>query len=239
MIYFCNEETIDTTSKEMYQLQGLDGRKTKDGTCYQKESEVFKIYYSNLNILLDESSCYKLTKMKLKHIFLPTGIIYDENNTYSGYKTDYITPLKENEKKITEKSVDCFLNDIYEVKNDIEDLSINRVLVDDFGLHNMIDNGHINIFDVVGYKVIDESDDDYPCFYINNKNTKNLDILIREILISEMKDSVGSNLVSIIKYLDKKASTAGYIKMLEKNTKGYNSIQEYACDVSTKVKKKR
>ena len=63
MIYFCNEETIDTTSKEMYQLQGLDGRKTKDGTCYQKESEVFKIYYSNLNILLDETSWYKLTKI--------------------------------------------------------------------------------------------------------------------------------------------------------------------------------
>lgn len=115
MIYFCDNEVIDLTSKEIRKLKGPDGRKTSEGTVYQKGNEVFKIYYSNLNILLDELTCSKLAKMKRKHIYLPTGIIYDEANIYSGYKSDYIKPLKKTEKHLTLKSVTEFLTDLYEV----------------------------------------------------------------------------------------------------------------------------
>ena len=156
MKYYCNQEEIDLNEKD---IRNINEDKTAEGICYEKNGFVYKIHYKDDSDYIDEDSCKYLIDINTKRIFLPVDIIYDENKLYSGYKTVYIKTLKELQKRnkslkrILEKSVLDFFTDIEEIENDIFTLSKKKVIVGDFGVHNMIDNGHLNIFDVSCFSV--------------------------------------------------------------------------------------
>lgn len=249
MIYNCDNEKIDVTSKEFNLLKNVDYENTCEGRSYKKNNFVYKIYYNEDEYsyeeigetLLDEQSCVKLTTIKnLKHFFLPVGVIYDENNKYAGCKAVFIKPLAPDEKRIIEKPVTTFLDEIYEVQKDLDILTENKVLVGDFGIHNMIDNGHINIFDAGGYEV--DFDGKYSKQRIKNNQYNQLDILLTEILDYEIKRICTRpfySFVGSIMFIRDLSNSMGVLKMLEKEAIHYNSIEEFTEDVcKTKLKKR-
>ncbi len=236
MEYFCDGKVLDFSDQSFTNLSSKNKVKTKEGICYEKDGKVYKIYYNDLKDYLLENACEKLTKINLKHIFLPTNLIYSKDHKYCGYEATFIEPLKEGETPIVEKSTNDFFIDIDEIEDDKRILEENKVLLGDVGIHNMIDNGHINIFDAGDYKV-SGCGDIYTNSQINKRNCKEIDLLIRNIIIEQMKDSTSCELVRILSYLDKKAFYIGFSNMLKKETKGYNSIKEYCEDVSKTYKK--
>ena len=236
MKYFCNGKVLDLSDQSFTNLSSKNKLKTKEGICYEKDGKVYKIYYSNLKDYLLEKACCKLTKIKLNRIFLPTNLIYNEDYRYCGYEATYIEPLKEGETPIVEKPLSDFFTDIDEIEDDKRILEENKVLLGDVGIHNMIDNGRINIFDAGDYKV-SGCGNVYTNSQINKRNCKEIDLLIRNILIEQMVDSTSCELVRILSCLDKKAFYIGFSNMLKKETRGYNSIREYCEDVSKTYKK--
>lgn len=248
MIYHCEKETIDVTDEKFKVLKSPYCETTVEGTSYKKDDFVYKIYYGDEYSIeeigepfLDERGCQKLTSItNLKHFFLPVGVIYDEDNKYAGCKAVFIKPLPPKEKRIIEKPVTVFLDEIGEVQNDLDILTENRVLVGDFGIHNMIDNGHVNIFDAGGYEV--DFFGNYTKQQIKNRQFNELDLLLADILDEEIRKSC-NNLV--IKYMEKRRyirdlyKPTGVLKMLEKEAISYGSIKEFVDDIcQTKVKKR-
>lgn len=246
MIYHCDTEIIDISNSSMRLLKNPYCATTVEGMSYEKDGYVYKIYHNNEesyfeNVgILDEKSCDKLTSIKeLKHIYLPTELIYDEANKYAGCKSVFIKPLGEDEQKIIDKPVFVFWEEMYQIIDDLDVLTENNVLVGDFGIHNMIDNGHINIFDAGAYIV--DFNNEYSKRQISNNQLNELNILLSEIIEEQLFDMIDNDNPDWIKcseYIQKLAKYTTFFKMLEKETRSYNSISEFAKDLcKTKIKK--
>ncbi len=246
MIYYCENEEIDITDKKFKLLKNPYFENTLEGVTYKKGDFVYKIYYDNeeydreeVGAVLDEKSCIKLTTIEnLKHIFLPVGIIRNQSHKYAGCKAIYIKPLAPNEKRIVEKPITTFFDEVTEIQKELDILTENRALVGDFGIHNMIDNGHINIFDAGGYKV--DFEKKYSNKKIQNNQFNELNLLLLEMLDKEIETTctdLGIDSLEKVRYIRYLASSTGIKKMLEKEASSYSSIKEFTDDIcKTKVK---
>lgn len=237
MIYFCDGKPLDFNNGTFKSLTNKYGKGLGEGDVYQQDGFVYKIHYDekrlqrNLVKVIDEESCIYLSRIKTNHIFLPISPIYDENHCYQGYKTLYVKPLEDQQKQVVDSKPSVFFTEIESIKQDIRTLTINRVKVSDFGVHNLIDNGTFNIIDPGRYIIDTTKSSTFKKIY--NRNNSELNLLIRDILDSQILTLCGySNLYKFheyIKSLDQ--SNIGYLNVLKQESKEYDSIKDFAIDV--------
>ena len=159
MTYFCDGKALDFNDGTYQELLNKYELGRGEGYVYQKDEFVYKIHYDeeqlakNLAKVIDEDSCKHLSLIKTNHIFLPISPIYDEDNSYKGYKTIYVKPLKKSTKKVIENKPHVFFDELSSINQDLRTLTKKRVKVSDFGVHNLIDNGTLNIIDPGRYTI--------------------------------------------------------------------------------------
>ncbi len=246
MLYFCDGKKLDFNDSSFKVIEREYSSLVGEGTCYEKDKFVYKIHFDeetlrkNIAVVLQEDACKMLKLIKTKRMFLPIALIMDDEGNYSGYKTEFIEPLKENDIKIVDKEVDIFFQDIQQIKKDLNLLSEVKFVVHDFGIHNMIDNGHINIFDPGRYEYnpIDMKSKD-----IYQYNQAELEFLVKDIINSQLMSICGlGNLYKFHLYIKNQANISkknfSYLEMLEKMSSGYESINQFSKDLcKTKILK--
>lgn len=247
MLYFCDGKKLDFNDNSFRVLEKKCSSLVGEGTCYEKDKFVYKIHFDeetlkrNIAIVLKENDCKKLMLIKTKHIFLPISIITDEKGKYSGYKAELIESLSENDERIVDKKVDIFFQDIEQIKKDLNLLSEAKFVVHDFGVHNMIDNGHINIFDPGRYEF---NPIDMKLKDIYQYNQTELEFLVKDIINSQIMSICGlGNLYKFHLYINNQADISkrnfSYLEMLEKMASEYESISMFSKDIcKTKILKK-
>lgn len=244
MLYHCKNETIDLKNQN---LSILNKCRTNEGICYQKDNNVYKIYYDKQTLeyenieVIDKRACYELTKIsnRVNYFYLPTELIYDEDKNYVGYKTKFIPPLPVGKLKLVEKSIDCFFGNVEGIERDISKLIDYKCLLFDVNTENIIDNGKINIFDVGAYEIdfanqLSEKE-------IASHNLAQLNFLLEEILLDEIikKTKDWHKAIQAEQYLKQLAQTKSFLSVLEEETKGYDSISQFANEIVTTKKKVR
>lgn len=115
---------------------------------------VIKIYRKNYqlsHLSLEELNILK--NIRTQRILLPTGTLWNSNHELIGYKMPLIT----GEKCIDDDSVSIFLEELEVLKQDLDLLCNNSIILRDINLSNTIYNGHIYLTDPGNYSV-DELD---------------------------------------------------------------------------------
>lgn len=241
MIYFCDGERIDITDGSFKLLNKYE---TLEGMSYEKNGLVYKIYYDDeeyfkeIGDTISEEECKILTTIETEHFFLPKGIIYDENGKYAGCKSIFIPPLAIGTKRIVERPIEDFFDNLEEIKNDLKILAQNGVLIFDVGTNNMIDNGRINIFDAGSYTV----DPTVSSLKIANNHYNEFNDLIGQIVSDEIKNASYNTRdyqEAIDYFLGIAKRSNGIIKLLEKEAKNYASVCDFAQDIYKMKRLKR
>lgn len=233
VIYYCDDKALDFSSDKFQKLVNKYG----EGSVYKKDGFVYKIHYDeetlkkNLAVVLNEDSCKYLTSIKTKRFFLPLSLIYDEDGNYSGYKAQEVSLLDEDKIKVVDSKPSVFLNEIEIIKNDLNNLTLKRVRVSDFGVHNLIDNGTFNIIDPGRYTVDINRSLTFKAIYQRNKNE--LKLLVRDILDSQILDLCGySKVYKFHDYIKSLASfNQSYLDVVERESREYDSIKDFATDI--------
>jgi len=123
-------------------------------TVYKYLDSVIKIYkkdYKLSHLSLEELNTLK--NILTQRILLPTGTLWNSNHELIGYKMPYIA----NEKDIGCTSLCDFFKELEILKQDLELLCNNLIILRDINLSNTIYNGHIYLIDSGNY-LIDELD---------------------------------------------------------------------------------
>lgn len=237
MLYFCEGNALDFSNSNFQELLNKYEAGRGEGYVYQRNGFVYKIHYDekqlekNLAKVIDEDSCKYLSNIKTKRLFLPISPIYDENQGYSGYKTEYVEPLKENTKKVTDSSPEVFFDEIEIIRQDLRSMTEKRVKTSDFGIHNLIDNGTFNIIDPGRYTI--DFDKSLTFKDIYKRNNSELNLLIRDILNDQIINLCGYSKLykfhDYIRSLDR--SNKGYLNTIEQESREYDSIKDFAVDV--------
>lgn len=130
--YFSNGVILDL-EETRFLGEGIEGK------SYRIGSYVFKINYNYCIPTLKEYDLKKLFSINLKRFMLPTGIIRDQDYNYVGYVKKYVSKTKSN-KSLQNINKDQLLSILDLFKEDIIELSNNKVKVEDFNLDNCIFN---------------------------------------------------------------------------------------------------
>lgn len=115
---------------------------------------VIKIYrkdYQLSHLSLGELNTLK--NILTQRILLPTGTLWNSNHELIGYRMPYIT----GEKCIDYDSVSAFFEELEVLKQDLDLLCSNSIILRDVNLSNTIYNGHIYLIDPGNY-LVDELD---------------------------------------------------------------------------------
>ncbi len=137
------EEDLDY----MYVDEGMEG------TIYRWGNRALKIHdkFPQKAFLLEDEA-QKLTKIDTERILLPKELIYDDNDKYVGYSTDFLTSY--NFSNVGKLPMKEFTNEIELIYKDLNTLSDNFVDVDDYTLDNIIFDGGIRIIDPGSYTFV-------------------------------------------------------------------------------------
>lgn len=140
---------------------------------YKKDYQFSHLSFEELNILKNIST---------QRILLPTGTLWNVNHELIGYKMPFIT----GERDITEDNVSAFFEELAVLKQDLELLCHNSIILKDINLSNTLYNGNIFLIDPGNYLI---GELDQIIFQVNITDTLIADRL-NEIIIKGDYDKV-------------------------------------------------
>lgn len=116
-----------------------------------KEGKVYKFGDRALKILHDvpyqksmnSTTCGGLEKIATKRILLPRETLFDKSGEFKGYSTRYIKYGKD----VFDISKENFLYEVNELIKEINFLSNQRIIIDDWRLENFIYDGKFRLVD--------------------------------------------------------------------------------------------
>ncbi len=124
-----------------------------EGTIYRLGNKALKIHDKFPGkAYLEEDEAKELSKIDTKRIVLPKELIYDDNDKYIGYSTDFIDNCSL--KNISKLSVREFTDEVDLIYKDLITLSDNFVDVDDYTLNNVLFDGGIHFIDPGSYTFV-------------------------------------------------------------------------------------
>ena len=215
MKIFIDNKEYSYNSEDLYDLCIGEGT---EGFVYKINNSAVKIYHKySRKERLDENTCILLSKINTKRILLPRKLVYNVNNKFIGYTTDFHQKYSlENIKRMKLKSLK---NELELIKKDIEILSKNDISLDDLFIDNIILSDGLYFID--------------PGSFWINKNNKNLNydnkdkmnnfiinnILVRAGDIPKKKYQILKQRLNYDEFIDEalpnsKDSTHSYLKKL-------------------------
>lgn len=156
---------------------------------YKYFNSVIKIYkkdYQLSHLSLEELIILK--RIPTQRILLPTGLLKNGNSELVGYEMSYIA----GEKNIEDVSVRTLFEELKVIKQDLDLLCSNSIILRDINLSNTIYNGQLYLIDPGNY-LIDEIDK--IIFHINITNpsiVEKLNKIIKEGDYSKVKNLINS-----------------------------------------------
>ncbi|MDD3241603.1 MAG: hypothetical protein PHQ64_02320 [Bacilli bacterium] len=186
-VYFSNGVIIDLDDSQ-YLGQGVEGKSYRIGNF------IFKINHNNCLSTLREYDLKKLFSISTKRFVLPTQIIVDEEDRYSGFvkkhiqKTKGINHFKNIDKKELLEILSLFKEDIIELTN-------NHFKVDDFNLDNCIFNDEGLFFIDPGFLKYSEEEN------LLEENLNKLNTFFVEIIYENIKDDSEEDFIELNKHL--------------------------------------
>lgn len=205
-----------------------------EGICYKENNQVYKIYYKSSIYEFGRNKRYDhqyLIGIPVKQIILPNALIYNEDYSYAGYRTDIVN----GEKNVTKKQgisflpSDKFIGNLRVLENDMSILADNYVLVADVRPINYFfdkEKELMQIIDPGRYRMerfYHGKDDKALKAKYNSLNQKQLEELITNLIYNDLIKYKPLNSKSKLQKL------SDYIK----NDKSSLSYSEYFKEVLT------
>lgn len=164
-----------------------------DGTVYQSGNEALKILKYDIekrrqqDLMTFTKACYFVDNLELKRIAAPTDTLLDEEGVYVGYVMPYFHDVTKPHKKdeIPEKTIADFtcgdlFKSIEELQQDIDELSVNRVRMEDLNRYSFIyANDFLRLCDTDKYSITKNN----PKFY----NDTQLRFIIAKFLLYQVQ----------------------------------------------------
>jgi len=140
-------EFSDIQLDNMYIDEGMEG------TIYRLGEDALKIYgkYPGKD-RLNEEDAKRLSKINTNRFLLPKEFIYDDENNFIGYSTQFVEDY--NFKNARYLSMEDFCDELNILYDELELLNDKLVDVEDFTLYNVIYNGEIYIVDPGSYRFV-------------------------------------------------------------------------------------
>lgn len=137
-----------------------------EATVYQIDDKAVKFFkrYPGKKILLTKDSIEKMKKIHTKRILLPTDALLDKKHNLRGYKMDYVENLGKNSYFNLNKDRLKEENEL--LREDIELLSDNKILIEDLISENTVYHNGIYLIDPGSYE-FDSSKDKNQAYGIN------------------------------------------------------------------------
>ncbi len=220
------------------------GKGTED-VCYKVGNQIYKIYY--------KSSIYEFGNNKsinhqymigipTKQVILPNALIYHEDYSYAGYKTD----IASGEKSITKKQgisllpSHKFISNLKVLESDMKLLAYNYILVADVqpvnyffdkekGLMQIIDPGRYNV-ERFCHDEIDVADNTIKT-RCNRLNQKQLETLITNLIYNDLVKYKPLNskvkLQKLRDYIKYDKDSLSYSEYFEETLTNYENANTY------------
>lgn len=219
--------------------------KGTEGVCYKVGNQIYKIYY--------KSSIYEFGNNKsinhqymigipTKQVILPNALIYHEDYSYAGYKTD----IANGEKSVTKKQgisllpSHNFVSNLKVLESDMKLLAYNYILVADLQPVNYFfdkEKGLMQIIDPGRYRVERFCHDDTKeedsilktrCNKLNQKQLEALiTILIYNDLVKYKPLNSKAKLQKLRDYIKEDKSSLSYSEYFSETLKNYEDANTY------------
>ncbi len=214
-IYDDNGKSLNTDMFEFLSCRG------SEVIVYKYYDLVIKIYkknypFSHLNL----NNINILKEIPTKRILLPTGAIINDKGEAIGYKMPYIA----GEKNLDFEPVSSFFKELEIIKQDLDLLNNNLVILRDINLNNTIYNGNLYLIDPGNYLINELGK------ITDNINANNLSIEEKKKLLKEWNYNKINTLINSLLLIDKNyIDSTQYlliiqflVKMKTKNNIEYN-----------------
>lgn len=118
---------------------------------YRIDDKVLKIIKKNpaKNIILSEDLVERMKRISTKRILLPINLVLDKRNNIRGYQMNYIDNIGEDSYFNLKK--DRFREENELLRNDIRELSNNKILISDLIIENTVYNRGLYLIDPGDY----------------------------------------------------------------------------------------
>lgn len=194
-IFTENGFELDPNSIEFLSDQG------SEFSVYKYLDSAIKIYkndYQLSHLSLEELNILK--NILTQRILLPTDTLWNSNHELIGYKM----PFVEGEKSLESDSLDIFFEELEILRQDLDLLCDNSIILRDVNLSNTIYNGHIYLIDPGNYlineldKIILHMNIDNPLIIeklnkiIMDGNYNKIKILTNSLLLKEKQNILRS-----------------------------------------------
>ena len=128
-------EFNDEEEEYMYLDEGAEG------VAYKYGNDVIKIYKRTcFRSRLDEEQCTRLRTISTERILLPRKIAYgDDAKTFMGYSTPFV--YKYPVTRVMDMHMGAFISEVNFIVEDLDILSHNGVLIDDWHADNVLFDG--------------------------------------------------------------------------------------------------
>lgn len=136
--FYYNGELLEFTDDEedyMYLNEGAEG------IVYKYGDDAIKIYKPTcFRSRLNEEQCIRLGTISTKRILMPKGIAYsDDCKTFIGYSTPFIYKFPVT--RVMDMKMGDFVSELDVITEDLDILSQNGVLIDDWHADNVLYDG--------------------------------------------------------------------------------------------------
>lgn len=228
--------------------------KGTEGICYRKGNQVYKMYY--------KSSIYEFGRNKslnhqylvgipTKQIILPNALIYHEDYSYAGYRTDIVNGEKDVTKKqgISLLPSDKFINNLKVLESDMKLLAFNYILVADVQTVNyffdrdkelmqIIDPGRYNVERFCHDEV--EQEESIIKTRCNRLNQIQLEDLITNLIYNDLVKYKPLNskakLQKLRDYIKKDKDSLSYSEYFEESLSNYENANTYFKSLGKYIK---
>ncbi len=157
MIYYLDNEKVQINLDKL-KLLGSGA----EGIVYKYKDQAFKICK---NSGIKKKECIVLKELNTKRILLPRKIIYNQNNRFKGYTTDYCK--RKGNIEFTKK--EKFIYELNKLIEEINYLSENKVYLCDWNYGNFIYDGKFRLVDPGQYLIGRRSSDEKKIYEGNYK----------------------------------------------------------------------
>lgn len=239
MVYYVDGNPIDIKTNRKCFDKGSEGK------VYKIEDKMYKLYYQSWLTKMEkslESRHKKLLEINSQQIVLPNDLIYDQQNHYAGYVTDFVRQTDRRNKGIIKMPSNHFIRNLNILQKDFQLLAENCILTRDVCFDNYIydkENETMYVIDPGRFTTkYNLQKKDYK-----GKNQTHLDHLIEELLYL---DFTGDNPIfffipnkraqNIIKKINDEKGDKTYGEFFEQILPNYINVADY---VAKEIIKKR
>lgn len=218
--------------------------KGSEGKCYKKNNQIYKIYYKNAINEFGRNKCLDhqyLIGIPTKQIILPNALIYNEDYSYAGYRTD----IAKGEKDVTKKQgfsllpSKKFISNLQILESDMRLLANNYVLVADIQPVNYFfdqEKGIMKLIDPGRYRIgkfdyINDFDDNDLKEVCNRQNKQLLENLVTNLIYNDIIKYKPLNskkkLQKLRDYIKNDKSSLSYSEYFEETLNSFEDANTY------------